>query len=136
MKLTKHVWYKIVITMIVFWLADFVMHITGVGESNYYYVLKLMNSFLLAFIWFTAFDERHKQVWKRGLYAVIAGTWISFTYLMTSYSGLVQWLGFEAYYAPPPFVIFGLFLPPFFWWIYHLLVFWAGLELAKVLIKK
>jgi len=136
MKLTKQVWYRIIITVVVFWLADFIMHITGVGESNYYYALKLVNSFLLAFIWFTAFDDRHKQCWKRGIYSVIAGTWISFTYLITSYSGLVQFFGVQALYSAPPFVIFGTFLPPFFWWLYHLLVFWAGLELAKILIKK
>ena len=133
-KITKETIYKIIIAVIIFWLADFIMHITGVGESNYYYVLKLVNSFLLAFIWFTAFDS--KQLYKRAIYSLIAGTWISFTYLISSYSGLVQFFGIQALYSPPPFVIFGAFLPPFFWWVYHSLVFWAGLELASGLIKK
>ena len=136
MKITKYAWYKIIITVAVFWIADFLMHITGVGESNYYYTLKLVNSFLLAFIWFTAFDFSHKQIWKRGIYSLVAVTWISFTYLITSYSGLVQFFGVQALYSAPPFVIFGLFLPPFFWWVYHLLVFWLGIEVARKLIKK
>ena len=133
-KLTKSIWYKIAITVLVFWLADFVMHITGAGESNYYYVLKLVNSFILAFIWFTAFDSI--GAWKKLVYSAVAGTWISFTYLITSYSGLVQFFGVQALYSPPAFVIFGLFLPPFFWWVYHILVFWAGLEIARKVIKK
>ncbi len=133
-KITKQIIYKIIITVVVFWLADFIMHITGVGESNYYYVLKLVNSFLLAFIWFTAFDSA--EVYKRAIYSFVAGTWISFTYLISSYSGLVQFFGIYALSSPPPFVIFGLFLSPFFWWVYHALVFWAGLELARILIKK
>ena len=135
-KITKSIWYKVIIAVIVFWLADFLMHISGVGESNYYYTLKLVNSFLLAFIWFTAFDERHRKVWKRAVYSFVAGTWISFTYLITAYTGLVQFFGVQALYSAPPFVIFGLFLPPFFWWVFHSLVFWAGLELARKLIRK
>lgn len=134
MKLTKYIWYRVIIAVIVFWLADFLMHIAGVGESNYYYVLKLVNSFLLSFIWFTAFDKI--KLYSRAIYSFIAGTWISFTYLITSYSGLVQFFGVQALYSAPPFVIFGVFLPSFFWWIYHSLVFWAGLEIAKKLIRK
>ena len=120
-KLTKSIWYRIIITILVFWIADFVMHITGAGETNYYYVLKLVNSFILAFIWFTAFDSI--GTWKKLLYSAVAGTWISFTYLITSYSGLVQFFGVQALYSPPAFVIFGLVFHPFFWWVYHCLVF-------------
>jgi len=132
-KLTKNTWYKIIITVAVFWLADFILHLTGVGESNYYYVLKLVNSFLLAFIWFTVIDS--KKTWKRIIYALIAGTWISFTYLISSYSGFVQFFGVYALSSPPPFVVFGVFLSPFFWWVYHSLVFWFGIEAARKLIK-
>ena len=133
-KITKNIFYKIIINVAVFWLADFILHFTGVGESNYYYTLKLVNSFLLAFIWFTVFDN--KKVYKRIIYALVFGTWVSFTYLISSYSGLVQFFGIIARYSPPPFVIFGIFLPPFFWWIYHGLVFWIGMEVAGKLIKK
>lgn len=133
-KLTKEIIYKIIIAVAVFWIADFLMHIAGVGETNYYYSLKFVNSLLVAFIWFTVFDS--KQVYKRLIYAFIFGTWVSFTYLISSYSGLVQFFGIQALYSPPPFVIFGLFLPPFFWWVYHSLVFWLGLEIAKKVIKK
>ncbi len=132
--LTKEIWYKAIIAVVVFWVLDFIMHITGVGETNYYYTLKLVNSFLLAFVWFTAFDS--KQVYKRATYSFVAGTWISFTYLITSYSGLVEFFGIYALSSPPPFVIFGVFLHPFFWWVYHSLVFWLGLEIARKAIKK
>ncbi len=132
-RITKNIWYKVIITVFIFWLADFILHFTGVGESNYYYTLKLVNSFLLAFIWFAVIDS--KQTWKRIIYALVAGTWISFTYLISSYSGLVQFFGVYALYSPPPFVIFGIFLSPFFWWIYHSLVFWLGIEAARKLIK-
>jgi len=132
-KLTKPTWYKIAIAVAVFWFADFILHLTGVGESNYYYTLKFVNSFLLAFIWFVVIDS--KNIWKRVLYSFIAGTWISFTYLISSYSGFVQFFGVYALYSPPPFVIFGIFLSPFFWWIYHSLVFLAGVEIARKFVK-
>ena len=133
-KITKKLICKVIIAVDVFWIADFVMHITGAGETNYYYSLKFVNSFLFAFIWFTAFDST--KVYKRTIYSFVAGTWISFTYLITSYSGLVQFFGVQALYSPPAFVIFGAFLSPFFWWIYHSLVFWLGLEVAIKVIKK
>ena len=133
-KITKEILYRIIITVGTFWLADFILHVTGVGESNYYYVLKFVNSFLLASIWFTVFDS--KQIYKRIIYALIFGTWVSFTYLISSYSGLVQFFGIDAYYSPPPFVVFGIFLSPLFWWIYHALVFWIGIEVARKLAKK
>lgn len=132
-KITKNTWYKIIIAVAIFWLADFILHLTGVGESNYYYTLKLVNSFFLAFIWFSVFDS--KIAYKRIIYSFVSGTWISFTYLISSYSGLVQFFGIYALSSPPPFVIFGIFLHPFFWWIYHSLVFWIGIEVAKKLIK-
>ena len=134
MKITRKIIYRIIITVAIFWLADFILHATGVGESNYYYLLKLVNSFLLAFIWFTLFDS--KQIYKRIIYSFIFGTWVSFVYLISSYSGLVQFFGIDAYYSPPPFVVFGIFLPAFFWWVYHALVFWIGIEIARKLIKK
>ena len=132
-KITKNIWYKVIVTVAIFWLADFILHITGVGETNYYYILKMVNSFLLAFIWFTVFDS--KKVYKRIIYVIIFGTWISFTYLISSYSGLVQFFGITALYSPPPFVIFGIFLPAFFWWVYHCLVFWIGIEIARKFVK-
>ena len=132
-KITKNTWYKIIIAVAIFWLADFILHFTGVGESNYYYTLKLVNSFFLAFIWFSVFDS--KIAYKRIIYSFVSGTWISFTYLISSYSGLVQFFGIEAGYGPPPFVIFGIFFSPFLWWIYHSLVFWMGIEAARKLIK-
>src|SRR3989338_1945141 len=109
-KITKGIWYKIAITVAVFWLADFILHFTGVGESNYYYTLKLVNSFLLAFIWFAVFDS--KKIHKRFIYSLASGTWISFTYLVSSYSGFIQLFGVYALYSPPPFVIFGIFFSP------------------------
>lgn len=133
-KITKNTWYKITITIAIFWLADFILHFTGVGESNYYYTLKFVNSFLLAFIWYTIFES--KQTYKKIVYSFIFGTWISFTYLISSYSGFVQFFGIGAYYSPPPFVIFGIFLSPFLWWIYHCLIFWLGIEIAQKLIEK
>jgi hypothetical protein len=135
-KITNEIIYKVIIAVAVFWLADFVMHFTGVGETNYYYALKFVNSFLLAFIWFAVFDDGHIKTHKRAIYSFIGGTWISFTYLISSYSGLVQFFGIYALSTPPPFVIFGIFLHPFFWWIYHSLVFWLGLEIARKVIKK
>ena len=132
-KITKQIMYKTIITVVVFWLADFLMHIAGVGESNYYYTLKLVNSLIFSFMWFAIFDN--KEFHKKAIYSIIFGTWISFTYLISSYSGLIQFFGVYALYSPPPFVIFGVFLSPFFWWLYHSIVFWAGLEVARKVIK-
>ena len=130
-RITKEAIYKIIITVAVFWLADFVMHYTGVGESNYYYTLKFVNAFLFAFIWFSVFDSK-KRI-KIILFSIIFGTWISFSYLISSYSGLVQFFGVYALYSPPPFVIFGLNLPSVFWWVYHIFAFYIGLEIARVI---
>ena len=47
--------YKILITVLTFWVIDFVLHYTGVGETNFYYTSKFGNAVLFAFIWFLAF---------------------------------------------------------------------------------
>lgn len=41
-----------------FWLSDFILNSTGVGETNYYYLIKLGNVVLFVFIWFAVFDVR------------------------------------------------------------------------------
>ena len=125
--------YKIIITTAIFWLLDFTMHFAGVGESNYYYTIKLANSLLFSFIWFSIYDR--KSHIKRLLFSVIFGTWASFFYLISSYSGLVQWFGVQARYIAPPFVISGIFLPAFFWWVFHILAFYLGIEISSKLIK-
>jgi len=132
-KIRKEV-YGVIITVLVFWLADFFMHFIGVGESNYYYISKLGNSILFAVIWFFAFNS--KVYWKKILLSVIFGTWISFYYIISSYSGLVQLLGIEAEYAPPPFVIFGVFLNPILWWVFHSIAFYIGIEIAGYTVKR
>ena len=123
--------YKGIIAVAVFWILDFVMHSTGIGESSYYYLSKLGNAILFAIIWFFVFNK--KEHWKKLLYSIIFGTWVSFYYLISSYSGLVQWFGIYARYAPPPFVILGVFLPPYLWWIFHILAFYIGIELANLI---
>ncbi|MBI3623455.1 hypothetical protein HY212_05255 [Candidatus Pacearchaeota archaeon] len=132
-KITKEIIYKTLITAAVFWILDFVMHYTGVGESNYYYSLKLVNSFIFAFIWFAVFDI--KKSLRKLYFSIVFGTWVSFSYLISSYSGLVQFFGVAARYSPPPFVIFGVFLTPFLWWVFHILAFYAGLEVCRILEK-
>ncbi len=131
MKITKEAIYKILIVVAVFWFSDFILHFTGVGESNYYYFSKLMNSLLFAFLFFSVFN--FKQHWKKILYSLAFGTWISFYYLISSYSGLVQIFGIYARYTPPPFVIFGITLTPFLWWIFHSLMFYIGIEISKII---
>jgi len=130
-KITKEVIYKVLITIAIFWIADFVMHFTGVGESNYYYTLKLVNSILFAFIWFGIFDS--KKHFKKLVFSAVFGTWISFSYLISSYSGFVQIFGVYARNSPPPFVIFGVFLTPLLWWVFHILAFYIGLEVASLI---
>ena len=121
-KITKETFYKIFIVVAIFWLTDFIMHIVGVGESNYYYLIKFFNSVLFAFIWFEIFDSK-KHV-KKLLFSVFFGTWISFSYLISSYSGFVQeFFGIVARYSAPPFMIFGIMLHPILWWVYLYLVF-------------
>ena len=71
-KITKKIIYNIILVVAIFWFADFLMHIHGVGESNYYYILKFGNATLLAFIWFTIFDN--KEHYKKALFANTAGT--------------------------------------------------------------
>src|SRR3989344_5822341 len=129
-KITKEVIYKVLITTAIFWILDFILHYTGVGESNYYYSLKLVNAFIFAFIWFVVFDI--KKSFKKLLFSIVFGTWISFSYLVSSYSGLVQFFGVAARYTPPSFVIFGLTLTPFLWWVFHILAFYAGLEVSRI----
>lgn len=131
MKITKEVIYKTLIVVGVFWFADFFLHFTGVGESNYYYVSKLMNSLLFAFLFFAVFN--YKEHWKKILYSFVFGTWISFYYLISSYSGLIQIFGIYARYSPPPFVIFGITLTPFLWWAFHSLMFYIGIELVNIM---
>ena len=132
-KITKEVIYKVLITTAVFWILDFVLHYTGVGESNYYYSLKLINAFIFAFIWFAVFDIRKSL--KKLYFSIVFGTWVSFSYLISSYSGLVQFFGVAARYSPPPFVIFGMFLTPILWWVFHILAFYAGLEVSRIMEK-
>ena len=128
----KEVW-QVIITAMVFWILDFSLHQHGVGESNYYYLSKFANSILFATLWFFVFKK--KEHWKKLIYAFIMGTWISFYYLVFAYSGFVQTLGVNATYAPPPFVIFGIFLSPYLWWVFHALAFYVGLEVAGLLNK-
>ncbi|MFH1325558.1 MAG: hypothetical protein ABIH49_02185 [archaeon] len=130
----KEVIYKIAIVVAVFWIMDFILHLTGVGETNYYYISKFANATLFAFIWFSIYNKKSHM--RKLIFSFVFGTWISFYYLVSSYSGFVQFLGVTALYAPPPFVIFGIFLHPFFWWIYHILVFYLGLEISGILDKK
>lgn len=127
-KMTRGIVYGILITVAIFWFSDFILHFVGVGETNYYYIIKLANVVLFAFIWFGLFDSKSHV--KRFIFAVVFGTWISFFYIVSSYSGLVQWLGVYARYAAPPFVVFGKSLPSFFWWVFHILAFYIGLEVA------
>ena len=122
---------KIIITILVFWLSDFIMHFIGVGERNYYYLSKFGNAILFSVIFFFIFN--YKEHWKKLVYSIVFGTWISFYYLVSSYSGLVQFLGISARYAPPPFVVGELMLPAFLWWIFHIVGFYVGLELAGLI---
>src|SRR3989344_5435478 len=126
--------YKILIGIFTFWLLDLLFHHVGVGETNYYYLSKLGNAIIFSIIWFALFNK--KEPWKKLIYSFIFGTWISFYYLVSSYSGLVQWLGIEARYTPPPFVIFGIVLSPVLWWFFHALTFYLGLELAGIIKDK
>jgi len=123
-----------VITILIFWLSDFILHFTGVGESRFYYISKLANATLFAILWFFVFYS--KKHWKKIVYSIVFGTWISFYYLTASYSGLVQFLGIYARYTPPPFVIFGVFLTPVVWWITHSLGFYLGIEISELIKKK
>ena len=132
-KITKEVIYKVLITTAVFWVLDFLIHFTGVGETNYYYSLKLFNSLIFSFIWFTVFDI--KNSFKKFLFSIVLGTWISLSYLISSYSGLVQFFGIYAYTSPPPFVIFGMVLTPFLWWVFHIVAFYVGLEVSRIIKK-
>jgi|SRR3989344_2110520 len=130
----KSILLKIIAVVAIFWLSDFILHFFGVGESRFYYISKFFNAALFALLWFFAFYSR--KHWKKIVYSFVFGTWISFYYLIASYLGLVQYLGIYARYTPPPFVIFGIFLTPFIWWITHSLGFYLGLELSELIKKK
>ncbi|MEM3091692.1 MAG: hypothetical protein QXD05_01000 [Candidatus Pacearchaeota archaeon] len=133
-KIRKRIWYKVLITVVVFWFLDFILHNMGVGESNYYYSLKFVNSFIFAFIWFTIFDI--KKSLNKFYFSIVFGTWVSFSYLISSYSGLVQFFGISARYNPPPFIIFGLTFTPILWWVFHILLFYLGLEASRIIDRK
>ncbi len=134
MKGVKRRVYQIIIVVLTFWILDFILHYAGVGETNYYYLSKLGNAILFSIIWFFAFNS--KEHWKKLVFSFVFGTWVSFYYLISSYSGFVQYLGVVARYTPPPFVIFGLYLSPLLWWVYHSIVFYLGLELSRIIQKK
>ena len=129
MKITKGMIYRILLTAVIFWFLDFVLHFTGVGESNYYYTIKLANSFLFAFIWFVIFDSKKHS--RKLLFSIVFGTWISFFYLVSSYSGLVQFFGIVARYSAPLFVVFEKTFSSFFWWVFHIIAFYVGLEISS-----
>src|SRR3989338_10988664 len=99
---------KVVIIVAIFWILDFLAHMVGVGESNFYFISKLINGILFAIIFCFAFTFNKR--WKTVLFSTLFGTWVSFYYLAFSYSGCVQWLGIDAEYGPPPFELFGLVL--------------------------
>jgi len=133
--ITKNIILKTFLAAILFWLIDFLLHVHGVGETNYYYTIKLANALLFSFIWFSVFDA--KKHLHKFYFSVFYGTWISFYYLITAYSGLVQFFGIYARYTAPPFVILGIFLPSFFWWLCHIIAFYLGIEIAsRVFMKK
>ena len=133
-KFDRSIIVKIIILVLVFWLSDFMLHVTGVGESRFYYISKFFNATLFAILWFFVFYS--KIHWKKIVYSFVFGTWISFYYLIASYSGLVQYLGIYARYTPPPFVIFGFFLTPLIWWITHSLGFYLGIEISELVKKR
>jgi uncharacterized membrane protein len=94
-------------------------------------VSKFGNAILFSIIWFFVIDK--KESWKKLLYSFIFGTYISFHYLIASYSGLVQFFfGVYARYSAPPFLIFGMFLTPILWWVFHSIMFYIGLEVSKL----
>lgn len=129
----RKIW-QIAIVVLIFWIADYILHTIGVGESHYYFISKFANAVLFSVLFFLAFN--YKEHWKKIAYSIVFGTWISFYYLVSSYSGLVQWLGLYARYTPPPFEIFGIMMSPFWWWVVHGLGFYIGLEVAALLDKK
>lgn len=126
--------YGLIIAILTFWLSDFILHNIGVGESPFYFISKFANAVIFGIMWFFVFSS--KSHFRKLIYSFIFGTWISFYYLISSYSGLVQTLGIYALSSPPPFVIGSLVLHPIIWWFTHALGFYAGLELADVLNKK
>ena len=121
---------KVAIIVATFWILDFLAHIAGVGESNFYFLSKFGNSILFGVIFCFVFSFNKR--WKTAIFSAVFGTWVSFYYLVFSYSGFVQWLGIDARYTPPPFEIFGLVLSPVLWWVYHGLIFYLGTELSKL----
>ena len=133
-KFSKRIIIQIIIVILTFWSTDFVLHFTGVGESRFYYMSKFFNAVIFAIMWFFVFYS--KKFWKKLIYSFAFGTWVSFYYLISSYSGLVQYLGIYARYTPPPFVIFGITLTPLIWWITHSLGFYLGLEISGLLKKR
>lgn len=125
---------KIIIAVLVFWIFDFMIHAIGVGESKFYFISKFFNAVIFAIMWLFVFYSR--KHWKKIVYSIIFATWITFYYLISSYSGFVQYLGIYALYTPPPFIILGITLVPFMWWVTHGLWFYLGLEIADLIKKK
>ena len=133
-KVNKNIIIKIAIIIAVFWISDFILHSIGVGESKFYFISKFFNAGLFAILWVFVFYS--KKSLRKLIYSFAFATWISFYYLISSYSGLVQYLGIYALHSPPPFVIFGLTLVPLVWWITHGLGFYLGLEISDLIKNK
>lgn len=130
-RVDKKVLLQIIIVVLVFWILDYLFHNLGVGESRFYYISKLANALLFSVIWFFVFNSESHI--KKLIFSFVFGTWISFYYLVSAYSGLVQFLGIYANYSPPPFVIGDLYLSPILWWFFHIFSFYLGLEVARLI---
>ena len=125
---------KVAIIVAIFWISDFILHSIGIGESKFYFISKFFNSTLFAILWVFVFYS--KKSFSKLIYSFVFSTWVSFYYIISSYSGLVQYLGIYALSSPPPFVIIGLTLTPLIWWITHGLGFYIGLEINELIKKK
>src|SRR3989338_6430305 len=110
---------------LVFWMLDWLSHVLGGTETLYYYLSKLGNSFLFSLILVKVFWKKLQQSWiSRVIASVVMGLYISFYYLISSYSGLVQQYGIVALTAPPTFFT----LSPFIWGPAHMLYFFVALN--------
>ncbi len=130
---SKSLLLRVVVVAFVFWVGDMFLHYIGVGESTFYYISKLGNGIIFAVLWYVGFAYR--EHWKKIVYSIVFGTWVSLYYLLASYSGLVQSAGIYALESPPLFVVGSLVLHPVAWWVFHSLVFYLGLQVAE-LVKK
>ena len=114
-----------------FWSIDWLSHVFGGTETTYYYLSKLVNSFLFSLLLVKFAWKPLQQMKYRIIASIGMGLFISTYYFLSSYSGFVQQYGIVALTSPPTFFMHS----PYLWGPAHMLYYFIALNLGVYLEK-